>query len=573
MTRNINTRQPDPSAVTAIAKALPCSDIAASLLVNRGILSVKQARHFLSATVADLPSPFSMKGIDTAVARIHSALINHETILVFGDYDADGITATALLVGFLTQAGATVRHHLPHRILEGYGLKPRHITEVAATHKASLLITVDCGITSHAAALACREAGIDLIITDHHQAPAEPPTALAVIDPAQAGCPSGLGDLAGVGVAFYLLIALRAFLREKGFWKTRPEPNLKACCDLVAIGAIADIVPLTGENRILVRTGLELLRTPSRPGIEALIAGAKIKKPALSAEDVAFRLAPRLNAPGRIDHAATALELLLAETKEVAVKIAGRLNRLNTKRQMIEEEISGEIQQIVNDRINTIKERRSLVLAHRQWHQGVIGIAASRAARRYSLPVALITISGDMGIGSARSIPGLHLYDALKGCARLFEDFGGHAQAAGFRIRMENLAAFETQFEYIVRQQTTPGDFVPAVEVDCELAMDRITNTLVREIEGLSPFGAGNPEPLFSARNVRASDTFMINGRHRKMTLAHPGTDRGIAAIWFNTPASHQESSFFRRILFRLRQDTWNGSGAPQIIIEDAFAE
>ncbi|MFZ5564790.1 MAG: single-stranded-DNA-specific exonuclease RecJ [Thermodesulfobacteriota bacterium] len=573
MPRKINIKTPDPRAVQTIAKALSCTEITAALLVNRGITSVEQARRFWSAGVADLPPPFSIRDMDAAVARIHAALVNNETLLVFGDYDADGITATAILVEFLRQAGADVKYHIPHRILEGYGLKPRHVAEVAVKQGARLLITVDCGATSHGAAAACREAGIDLIITDHHQTPAESPPALAVINPSRADCTSGLGALAGVGVAFYLLIALRAYLREKGFWENRKEPNLKACCDLVAIGTIADIVPLTAENRILVKTGLEILRTSPRPGIEALIAGAKIKKAALSAEDVAFRIAPRLNAPGRIDHATAALDLLLVETPDTARRIAERLNRLNTKRQVIEEEISDEIHRIVTDRVNTIREKRTLVLAHRQWHQGVIGIAASRAARRYGLPVALITISGDTGIGSARGIPGLHLYKALGQCSRLFEDFGGHAQAAGFRMRMENLAAFEKQFEYIVRQQTTPDDFAPALEVDCELALDRIDKTLINEIERLSPFGAGNPEPLFSARHARVSDSFMINGQHRKMSLGHAVSGKKVNAIWFNAPPEHQNTAYFQQILFRLRPDTWNGNGAPQVIIEDAFSQ
>lgn len=573
MTRKINIRKPDPKTVDAIARALPCTQVTACLLVNRGITSAKEARRFCFDGVADLPSPFAVKDMDTAVARIHAALAGNETILVFGDYDADGITATAILVEFLRQAGANVKYHIPHRIMEGYGLKPRHIAEVAVKEQARLLITVDCGAGSHAAASACREAGIDLIITDHHQASADLPPALAVINPSRADCPSGLASLAGVGVAFYLLIALRAYLRDKGFWKDKKEPNLKACCDLVAIGTIADIVPLTAENRILAKTGLEILRTSTRPGIEALIAAAKIKKAVICAEDVAFKLAPRLNAPGRIDHAATALELLLTGSAEDALRIATRLNRLNTKRQVIEEEISDEIHRIVTDRVNLIKEKRTLVLAHRQWHQGVIGIAASRAARRYCLPVALITISGDLGIGSARSIPGIHLYEVLRQCGRLFEDFGGHAQAAGFRIRMENLTAFEKQFEYIVRQNTTPDDFIPAVDVDCELPLDRITGALVDELEGLAPFGAGNPEPLFSARHVRASDTFMINHQHRKMALCHSPGDKKINAIWFNPGAEYHTTSYFTQILFRLRRDTWNGSVAPQLIIEDAFTE
>ncbi len=572
MVRKQVIKQPEPSKVSALARGLPCTRITASVLVNRGITTVRQARSFLDSTVADLPSPFSIRDMDTAAGRICKAIENREIIMVFGDYDADGITSTAILVEFLKHAGARVKYYIPHRIMEGYGLKREHIASVAAKEKATLLITVDCGISSHEAAEACRESGIDLVITDHHKTESALPPALAVVNPSRADCPSGLSCLAGVGVTFYLLIALRAMLREKGFWNKIPEPNLKACCDLVAIGTVADIVPLVGANRILVKTGLEMINNRCRPGIEALIETAKLKRPAITSEDVAFRLAPRINAPGRIDHALRALELLRADSREETARLAGLLNRLNTRRQAIEEDIYSEISQVLLDRGHRMKNMRTIVLAHRQWHQGVIGIAASKAARRYCMPVALIAVNGDIGIGSARSIPGLDLYRVLKSCARLLEDFGGHEQAAGFKIKTENIPAFEKQFEYKVNMETGPEDFISSVDVDCELPFSAITPKLLDEITALQPFGTGNPEPIFFADNIRVVSSTMLNNRHRRMSLIQPGGNRPIDAIQFNTPQKQANTGFFRRVLFRLRQNTWNRSGGPRLVIEDVTA-
>ncbi len=572
MKREIRTKQPAVQKVEKLSRSLSINPVTATLLVNRGIDDLKTARSFLRDSLAHISPPSMIRDIGSAVERIAKAIEKKEKILVFGDYDADGITATALLVDFLQSTGSDVSAYIPHRIMEGYGLKSDLITGGGIKPETDLVITVDCGSGSTEAAQACRQAGIDLIITDHHQVSPPYPEALAMLNPSRHDCLSGLTMLAGVGVAFYLVIALRAFLREQGFWEDSPEPNLKQYCDLVAIGTVADIVPLVGENRIFTKAGLEILNDRPRPGIQALLNVARLRKRPLIAEDIAFVLAPRINAAGRIDHGKTAFELLMTTDTDQAGQIAGILNKLNSRRQLFEEDVSDEIEKVISAAPNMMREKKTLVLAHRQWHPGIIGIVASRVVRKYFLPVALIAINGDIGVGSARSIPGVNLYETMSQCADLFEDFGGHARAAGFKIKCENISRFEKQFEQIVHERTKPEDFVPVIEVDCRLPLDRISKKLLDEIESLQPFGEQNPEPLFMAENISVTSAFLIKGQHRKMTLSNGrmSSETPINAICFNTPADQQEARHFHRIVFRLRRDTYNGKNTPQLVIEYA---
>ncbi|MBU4420608.1 MAG: DHH family phosphoesterase, partial [Proteobacteria bacterium] len=320
--------QPDISSVRKISKALKCNPIIASILVNRNIVSVEDAFDFLNPSFNNMRSPFSIKGMHTSVRRIFSAIINNEKILIFGDYDADGITATAVLLEFFSYIGANVYYYIPHRTKEGYGLQKNHIIDYALPKGISLIITVDCGSNSYDAVKSAKHNGIDVIITDHHRITDRPPHAFAVVNPKRIDCTSGLDNLAGVGVAFYLLICLRKHLRDNGFWHKLAEPNLKNLCDLVALGTIADMVPLVDENRILVNAGLKKIYTGERNGMKALIEECKLKGPLTDTDDIAFKLVPRLNAPGRIDHAKSAVELLTTKRLDIARQIAQTLNKL-----------------------------------------------------------------------------------------------------------------------------------------------------------------------------------------------------------------------------------------------------
>jgi len=376
MKKEIRIKKPSAKTVDEFCRSLNITPITATLLVNRGITTLNAARAFLQDKLSDIAAPSTIKDIDNAVIRIGEAIAGHQKILVFGDYDADGLTASALLVDFLRGTGADVSCYIPHRIMEGYGLKADLITSGAINNETDLIITVDCGSSGREAALACRDAGIDLVITDHHKASPPYPESLAMLNPAREDCPSGLTMLAGVGVSFYLVIALRAWLRDQGFWKDRQEPNLKQYCDLVAIGTVADIVPLVNENRIFTKAGLNLINEGPRPGIQALIEIAKIKKQPLVAEDIAYMIAPRINAAGRIDHGKIALELLMTEDPDQAGQVAVTLDKLNTRRRPFEEEISDEIERAIDADPTMIKDKRTLVPAD----QPVITVSAMACA-------------------------------------------------------------------------------------------------------------------------------------------------------------------------------------------------
>ena len=339
----------DPDRVRELSQMLNCHPVMASILVNRNIHTVKTATDFLNASLNKLPSPFSLKDMNIAVNRIYKAITDNEKILIFGDYDVDGITATVILLNFLRYAGADVSYYIPHRVNEGYSIQPGHISLYAHAHKVDLIITADCGSGSHQAAAAAKNTDIDIIITDHHTISEDIPSALAVINPKRRDCPSGLQNLAGVGVAFCLLICLRTHLREKGFWQQGLEPNLKSYCDLVALGTVADMVPLIEENRILCKTGLTLIHAGHRPGLTALLEASAIHNDFLDADDIAFRLAPRLNAAGRMDHAARAVELLTVKDIHIAAKTAHTLNLLNQKRRQIEQGIFSDIQRFIDN--------------------------------------------------------------------------------------------------------------------------------------------------------------------------------------------------------------------------------
>jgi single-stranded-DNA-specific exonuclease len=510
-----------------------------------------------------------MVGMEPAVHRIASALLNSEKILVFGDYDVDGITATTLVHEFLSGCGAHVSCYIPHRINEGYGLQPFHIREVAAEQGIRLLITVDCGSGSAEAVTEASRCGIDTIITDHHFI-SEPPPALAVVNPRRCDCTAGTTCLSGVGVAFFLLVCLRRHLREIRFWAEGEEPNLKACCDLVALGTVADIVPLIDENRVLTRAGLDILNTCPRPGIRALIEASGLKKPFLTAEDLAFRLAPRLNAAGRMAHARQAVELLATKDPEQAQKLAASINQLNTSRQTIENQIFRRICMHLEEEPELL-DRRTLVLAGKNWHEGILGIVASRLAQQFWRPVVLLAVDEAQARGSARSIPGLNLYDAIAACSEVLENYGGHPMAAGLRLHPEKLEAFRRAFDRAVSEMTRPDDFEPFFTIDAAIELSMISEKLADELAALEPFGPQNEEPLFFAENVDVVKAIPVGGAHRRLILRQGGqrNGRSVEGIWFNAPEAALACSRFADLVFRLRWNYWNGSRRVQLVIAD----
>ena len=574
MEKKWHTMQPDIESIQNIKKILKCDHIMAALLANRNIISKNNITAFFHAPISSIRKPFLLKDMDAAVKRIHTAIINNEKILIFGDFDTDGITATAILVEFLRYTGANVSYYIPHRIKEGYSIQSFHISDSLIPDTINLIITVDCGSTSHDAVNTANAAGIDVIITDHHNIPDSIPEACAVINPKQNDCLTGVDDLAGVGVAFYLIISLRKHLRNMQFWQEKPEPNLKKICDLVALGTIADMVPLVEENRILARTGIEVINLSRRPGIKALCNLCGINNFSLDGEDIAFKIAPLLNASGRMAHAKEAVELLLTKDNRIAGKIAKALIDMNLKRREIEQRVFNEINNFLQ-RNHQMLKLKALILSDKRtdngWHPGVIGIVAARLAKKYHKPVMLIAVTNGIGKGSGRSIPGYDIHAGLKNCSDLLEGFGGHSMAAGLTIKAENIPAFHKIFEDTVRKMTKAEDLIPVISIDYELDFDDITDVLLNNIEKLKPFGTANREPLFMAENIKVASSKIAGGNHRRMLLKQQGskTDRLINAMQFNIDINKPMQNRYDRMAFHIKWNRWNGSKTMQIIVEE----
>lgn len=560
--------QPDRALVQEIQSHLQCHPVTATVLANRQVQSAQQASLFIQQGLESLPSPYLLCGIASAVERIILALQSKEKIMVFGDYDADGVTATAVLLNFLKAAGADAFYHLPHRIDEGYGLLPMHIAQLAAPHHVKLIITVDCGSSSMEAVKAAQRFGIDVVITDHHNVDAPLSGACAFINPKLPKQSAELAELAGVGVAFYLVIALRAALRSIGWWHDRPEPNLKAYCDLVAIGTIADMVSLKGINRVLIRAGLEQINRCPRLGIQALLTVCGIRHTPINSEDIAYRLGPRINAAGRMAHAKIAFDLLNAPNSEVACRLAEELNALNHRRQEAETEIYQHIITHIDSRPD-LADQKSLLLAGTGWHEGVLGIVATKLTARYHRPAAVVSVKDDMAKGSGRSVSQVDLYAVLGKCEHLLEKYGGHKLAAGFSLRTKNIGLLQNAFEAAVTEMLQNEDLCPQLEIDSEIGFSSISPQLLDELESLAPFGNGNPPPLFMSRDVRVTTAFIVGRNHRKMALCQPNQEiPPIAAMQFNLAPDSPRANSFDRLAFRLQWNRYRGDREIQIIVE-----
>lgn len=548
-----------------------CHPIIAAILANRGITTKTSVTSFLNPMLEQIRPYNKFIDMEKAVSRITDAIIRREKILVFGDYDVDGITSTAILLDFLTNAGAQVSHYIPHRITEGYGLHHNHIVNVAKPNGIDLIITTDCGSSSHVAVQHATESGIDVIITDHHAIPADFPKAYAIINPHRHDCPSNLKFLAGVGVVFYLLICLRKHLRDNKFWSHISQPNLKTYCDLVSLGTIADIVPMISANRVITKAGIDVINSKPTPGIKALIQVSGIKKSYINTDDIAYRLCPRINSAGRMEHANLGVELLLSKDLKKSIHIAEILNNLNLNRQKEENLILSQIEKFLKEEPHYLNQK-TLVLCNEDLHEGVLGIVASRLTEKFYRPVLLISFKNGIGKGSGRSIPAINLYNALQSCTKFLENFGGHPMAAGIRIKQENYLSFKDAFEKTIDKMTAGMHFEPCLDIDCELNFDMISDKLIEEIESLHPFGAQNPEPIFLSKNIEVTFSKTIGDNHQQMVLNQKissAPSRSISAIWFHADQDAQNKRYFKEIAYKLRWNHWNGVRKIQIIIED----
>jgi single-stranded-DNA-specific exonuclease len=507
--------------------------LVARILLNRGLAAADDILAYLDPSLERLNPPFGLPDLEAAAARLGLAVRRKETVAVYGDYDADGLTATAVLHQFLQELGVDCLPYIPDRLTQGYGLKLEALKELAG--KASLMVTVDCGISDAQEVAWAMAQGLEVIITDHHEIPPELPPALAVINPKRPGHTYPFVDLAGVGVALLLASGLRAELRAEGWFSQRPEPNLRSYLDLVALGTAADVVPLVGENRIIVRQGLKVLEESRRPGIIALKEVAQLEGKPISYQDVVFRLAPRLNAAGRMGQARAALELLLSDDLAQARIQARYLHNLNRQRQALEEEVLKQARALI--RRTGLAARPVLVLAAEDWHPGVIGIVAARLAEEYHRPAALVSLKNGRGRGSARSIEGFHLFQGLNACSQSLHKYGGHAAAAGFEMAADQVPALQDLLEQAFEAQMGLKPPRPTLKVDAQAELPDLNAAFYKHLETLRPFGPGNPAPVVVCLGVDCLGSRVVAERHLKVQLAQGGNV--LEAIAFDMAAAH----------------------------------
>lgn len=535
--------------------------LTAQLLVNRGLVETDKAFSFLRPELKDLHDPFLLKDMDRAVLRIDSAIRDRERIVIYGDYDVDGTTSTALMRLFFREIGVDAGCHIPERLTEGYGLNAGTIKRLAS-EGVTLIITVDCGSSNTEEVKFANTLGVDVIVTDHHEMPDEPPPAYAILNPKQRGCGFPFKGLAGVGVAFNLIMALRARLRSAG-WFRGGEPNLKKYLDLVSIGTVADLVPLLDENRIFVSHGLKELSGGGRPGLKALMEAAGIKPGRVDASNIAFQLAPRINAAGRVAKAAMALDLLLTEDHREAVRLADDLNRENVSRQRLEEETLNEALGMIGDNLSD----RGIVLCSKGWHPGVIGIVASRLVDRFARPAILIALDGEEGRGSARGIKSFNMLDGLKACGSMLKRYGGHRAAAGLTVAKERVDEFKAEFIRYLNSSLTDDDLIPEIVLDAVVSLDEIDHRMISEMDSLSPFGSSNHEPVFCLRDAHIAATEVVGSRHLRFKVLHNGVSRN--GIGFNLARLHPMRGDGYGIAFSPFVDEWRGTKNLRLRIKD----
>ena len=563
----------DDSLIKQVASENNIPKPVAELMIKKGIYSKDDIELFFNGSLKSLRNPFDIKDMEKAAERIAKAVMNHESIFIYGDYDVDGVTSTALMYIFLMQCGANVSYYIPNRLEEGYGLNKDAINEIH--HRgADLIITVDCGISAIEEVLLAKELGMDIIITDHHQPSKELPVAAdAIINPMREDDLYPNKTLAGVGVAFKVVMALRFTLRKHNFFQN-DAPNIRNLLDIVTLGTIADVMPLVDENRIFVRHGLELMSGDNvRIGIDELkkVIDSLSTVQKMKTSNIGFQIAPRINAMGRMASSDKSLKLLVTQNRNEARQLAIELDNENKYRQMIERDILQQTFDIIETNRYADNEG-GIVVASEGWHPGVIGIVASRVVDKYFRPTIILTDDNGVYKGSARSIPGFHLYDGLSSLSDLLLSFGGHKYAAGVKIAKENLEEFRERFNKIVIENLNKEDFIPEINIDAEIDSKDITDEIMQYLEKLEPYGQGNKEPVFYMKKVSKYQYETFVGKeqnHLKCVFEKKGIL--FDAIGFNMKEYKSivaENDEFD-ILFSLVHNTWKNTKTIQLNIKD----
>lgn len=563
MTRKwISKAQPSDEDISSLSKEININPCLASILVQRGIKTFDEAKSFFRPSLLHLHNPFLMKDMDKAVVRLQSAMENQEKIMIYGDYDVDGTTSVALVYGFLSKIYEHIEYYVPDRYTEGYGVSAQGIA-YAAEAQVKLIISLDCGIKAVEKITLAQEKGIDFIVCDHHRPGDILPPAIAVLDPKRKDCEYPYKELSGCGVGYKLL---EAYCMHQQLDKT----DLLNYIDLVAVSIASDIVPITGENRVLAYFGLKKLNSNPLPGLKALMELGGLKEN-MDITSIVFGIGPRINAAGRIDHAKYAVKLLLAEETRDAEALAIPINKNNTHRKDVDSNITLEALAMI-EQDNLSRETKSTVLFKNDWHKGVIGIVASRCIEKYYRPTIILTESNNKATGSARSVLGFDVYDAISECADLLEQFGGHMYAAGLTMELDKVPAFKQRFEEVVCRKIKEEHLIPQIQVDQPIDLHCINFKFYEILKQMAPFGPGNMHPVFVTENVyAAARPQILKEEHLKISIKQEGFNYRMDAIGFKMAEYFPmiSSGMRFKIAYCIEENNYRGHRTLQLILKD----
>jgi single-stranded-DNA-specific exonuclease len=559
----------DLETVESLGKEINVNLTLANMLVNRKVDSFQKAKDYFRPDLDKLHDPFLMKDMDRAVERLQSAIQNNEKIMVYGDYDVDGTTSVALVFGYLREFYPNVDFYIPDRYKEGYGISEKGV-RYAAENNFKLIISLDCGIKALEKVALAKELGVDFIICDHHTPGENLPPAIAILDPKRKDCEYPYKELSGCGVGF-------KFIQAFSIYRGKDPAKVMVYLDLLAISIAADIVPITGENRILTFYGLERVNNNPRPGLKALILRSKIENE-IEISDIVFKIGPRINASGRLEHAKASVELLISKELEDALARAEIVDTVNAARKNFDENITKEALTMIQG-MEEVKQMKSTVLFKEDWHKGVIGIVASRCIEKYYRPTIILTESNSKATGSARSVFDFDIYEAISECSDLLEQFGGHKYAAGLTMSVANVPAFQLKFEEVVSSRITDIHMKPVLEIDDEILLDQINYKFYNILKQMAPFGPGNPEPIFCVNQVYAENVRILKDKHLRFNVVQDGQETKPVCIAFGMADKnlYPDEIIYKMLnrkmrfdlAFEIRENTFRNNSSLQLYVKD----